>query len=90
MKIDHQSLMQAAAPVPVGFPELAAGALASQTGSAAAIAQIHHDVACSVAHSREEAMATLMQVQPGWRAAEGVLGGSFHPRVAAWLGAKGL
>jgi hypothetical protein len=90
MKIDHQSLMQAATPVPVDFPAMVASTLASQIGSPAAIAQIHHDVACSVADSREDAMATLMQVQPGWRAAAGVLGGSFHPRVAAQLGAKGL
>lgn len=64
--------------------------LASQTVSLTASAQVHHDVARRVAHSHGEAMTTLMQVRPGWRAAAGALGGSFHPGIAEQLGAKGL
>lgn len=90
MRIEHQSLIGQVEPASADFPAIVATVLASQTGSPTASAQVHHDVARRVAHSREEAMATLMQVRPGWRAASGALGGSFHPGVAVRLCAKGL
>lgn len=90
MRIEHQSLIGRAEPVAADFPVMVATVLASQASSPTASAQLHHDVARRVADSREEAMATLMQVRPGWRAAAGALGGSFHPGVAARIGANGL
>lgn len=90
MRIEHQSLLGQAQPVAADFPAMVATMLVSQAGTPTASAQIHHDVARRVAHSREEAIATLMQVRPGWRAAAGALGGSFHPGIAAQLDAKGL
>jgi len=90
MKLDHQSMMRGAKPAPTDFPALVANLFASQSASPAAIAQVHHDVTLRVAHSREDAMTTLMQVRLGWRAAAEALGGSFHPGVANKLGAKGL
>lgn len=90
MRNEHLSLTERAEPVPIDFSAMVATMLAGQKGSPAASAQIHHDVACRVAHSREEAMTTLMHVRPGWPAAAAALGGSFHPGIAARLGAKGL
>jgi hypothetical protein len=91
MKIDHKAMMAAKKqPAPLDFSTMVAGVLASQSRSTAATAQIHHDVARSIADSPEQALATLMQARPGWRAAAGVLGGSFHPGVAARVNANGL
>ncbi len=67
-----------------------ASLLTAQAGSATSTAQIHHDVARRIAHSREEAMAMLMRANPGWRAAAGVLEGSFHPGVARLVGDNSL
>ena len=82
MQIDHGSILKGARPAPVEFPVMIANLLATQCQSPAAAAQIHHDVTCRIAHSREEALTTLIQAQPGWRAAAGVLEGSFHAGVA--------
>lgn len=90
MQIEHKLILKGAQPAPVEFPTMMAGLLTAQAGSATVAAQIHHDVARGIAHSREEAMATLMQANPGWRAAAGVLKGSFHPGVARLLGDNSL
>ncbi len=90
MQIEHSLILKGAQPTPVEFPAMMAGLLTAQAGSATVAAQIHHDVARRIAHSREEAMATLMQANPGWRAAAGVLEGSFHPGVARLVGDNSL
>lgn len=82
MRIDHSSILKDAQPAPVEFAAMIADLLATQAGSPAAAAQIHHDVMCRIAHSHEEALTTLIQAQPGWRAAAAVLEGSFHSGVA--------
>ena len=79
-------LITHAEPVPVEFPAMMASVLATQSASAAAAAQVHHDVARRIADSSEQALTTLMQAKPGWRAAAGVLRGSFNPRVAEIAG----
>lgn len=86
--MEQQFFLPAATPTPIEFPAMVAGMLAAQAGSPTAAAQIHYDVARHVADSSEEAMATLMQARPGWRAAAGALHGSFHARVATLVGAN--
>ncbi len=83
-------LIARAQPVPADYPAMMASLLASQNASPAAAAQVHHDVTRRIANSSEEALATLMQAKPGWRAAAGVLQGSFHPRIAEFVGNNGL
>ncbi len=90
MRIDHGPLATRVQAAPIDFSIMVAGLLAGQTISSSATAQIHHDVARSIANAPEQAIATLMQARPGWRAAAGVLGGSFHPGVAALVNANGL
>lgn len=90
MQIEHGLILEGAQPAPIDFRAMMAGLLTAQAASATVAAQIHHDVARRIAHSREEALATLMQADPGWRAAAGVLEGSFHPGVATLVGDKSL
>ena len=86
--MEHQPIPKATELSLIEFPAMMASLLAAQAGSPAAAAQIDHDVARHVGDCREEALATLMQARPGWRAAVGVLEGSFHPRVARLVGAN--
>lgn len=72
------------------YATMVASLLASQSVSAAAIAQVHHNVARSIENAPEQALATLMQARPGWRAAAGVLGGSFHRGIARMVNANSL
>lgn len=90
MQIEHGLMLRGAKPAPVEFSAMMAGLLTAQRGSATVAAQIHHDVARHIAHSREEALAMLMQANPGWRAAASVLEGSFHPGVARLVGDNSL
>jgi len=90
MRIDHKLLKIPAEAAAIDYPGLMAGILASQALSCSATAQIHHDVGRSVADAPQQAIATLIQARPGWRAAAGALGGSFHPGVAALVSANGL
>jgi len=90
MYVEQKLIQGAAAPLPIDYPAMVATLLALQCTGAVASAQIDHDVARSIAHSRQDAIVALMQAQPGWKAATGVLGGSFHRGVAALIGANGM
>jgi len=88
-ELEHQLILKPARHAPVEFPVMIAQLFAVQSASATAAAQIHHEVARRIANSRDQALATLMQARPGWRAAAGALRGSFHPGVAALISANG-
>lgn len=88
MNLEHNALKQPHGSAPVDCRALIASLCVSQSASFTAAAQVHHDVARSIEDSQQNAIATLMQARPGWRAAAGVLGGSFHPGVAARIHAN--
>jgi hypothetical protein len=90
MHIEHKSFQAVHADVPVDHRSLMSAMIATQGASQAAAAQIHYNVARNIAHSHEDAIVTLMQARLGWRAAAGVLEGSFHPGVAGLIHANGL
>lgn len=88
MNLEHKALKQAHDGAPVDYRAVIASLFVNQGASLTAAAQVHHDVAKSIEDCQQDAIATLMQARPGWRAAAGVLGGSFHPGVAALINAN--
>ena len=73
------------AAVPVEFPLLVATLVAAQSASPTAAAHTHHQVGRTIGGCPEQAIVTLLQARPGWRAAAAALGGSFHPGVAPMI-----
>ena len=90
MYVEQKLIQGVAAPLPMDHRAMIAALLALQGTGAVAAAQIDHDVARSIAHSLQDAIAALMQARPGWKAAAGVLGGSFHRGVATLVAANGM
>lgn len=68
--------------IAVEFPLLMATLMATQSASPSAAAHTHHMVSRAIGGCPEQAIATLLQARPGWRAAAEALGGSFHPGIA--------
>ena len=77
----HRLDEHAATGVHRDYRAMVAGLVAVQSASAAAQAQMHHNVTRSIDSCQEQAIVTLLQARPGWRAAASILQGSFHPGI---------
>lgn len=89
MKLDNTTGVAAGTDAfAVDFPVLVASLVATQSASATAAAHTHHHVGRAIRGCQEQAIVTLLQAKPGWRAAATALHGSFHPAIAGLVGAN--
>lgn len=86
MQIDNKRLIEAGArAAPLDCGSLLAALRTSQAASFTAIAQTHHEVGRLIDSCPEQAIVTILQGRPGWRAAIATVRGSFHPGVAGLI-----